>query len=45
MVSITSNPKLENWTEIDKRKWIGLIQEMNSDPRPEFGFDGYGYLD
>ena len=43
MVSIASNPRLENWTEMDKRKWIGLIRKTDSDPRTrKFGYDGYG---
>ena len=45
MVSIASNPKLENWTEMDKRKWIGLIRKTDLDPRTrKFGFDGYGHF-
>ena len=38
MVSIASNPRLENWTEMDKRKWIGLIRKTYLDPE-------LGYLD
>ena len=45
MVSIASNLRLENWTEIDKRKWIGLIRKTDSDPRTrKFGFDRYGHI-